>query len=379
MTFFFACKKNDEAKAYGSGEQGKYAVWARIGNYPNSSTFVVDIASLDTGTLNYIKSGVEVDEKLHYGLVAKDGYYYETLGKGRFGKYRVKDSRLQVVQEVPFTHLSTEYAHTWQDDRLLLVGTSGDNKKVLYASMDTIQLRMTLGEITLPTIPEGFDTYAIGFLQYRPSDKKIFLGFNYKLSSDWTKNDGQVNVAVINSESFVTEQVLTDRRANSSGNNNLFQMYSFLDKNENIYFSAGGFQTTGDNSMLLRIKKEDTQIDDTYSNFSDNAYFISGIWDLRNGKAIIRYRNSELSGNHVYAFGLLDLETRALSALEVPACSSGSIQSVIVESDRAYILTNHEGNEDGYIYTYMISSGQLQKGMRIPLGYTWLLRIDKMY
>lgn len=374
-----SCTK-EKAKYYGDAERGKYAVWARIGNYPNSSTFVVNVQSLDTGTLNYVQSGIEVDEKLNYGLVIKDGYYYETLGKGRFGKYQIKNDRLQIVQEVPFTHLGTEYAHTWMNGDLVLIGPSGDNKSVRYAVMDSVRLKMHLGEIALPAIPQGYDKFIVGFAQYRPSDGKLFLGFNYGLSSNYKAIDGKVNIAVIDPNTFKVEQIITDSRTNQSGFTSLFQPYSFMDNNQNIYFAAGQlYGDTGDNVMLLRISNGSTVVDPGYKIFDDNPDRISGIWNLDNGKAIVRYNNSKLSGSHIFSFGVLDLGSGQLQTLDIPPCSSGSIQSVIVESDKAYILTNHEGDTDGFIYSYTKSSGTVAKGMRVPPGYTWLLRIDKLY
>jgi hypothetical protein len=153
-----------------------------------------------------------------------------------------------------------------------------------------------------------------------------------------------------------------------------------MDNNQNIYFAAGQlYGDTGDNVMLLRISNGSTGVDPSYKIFDDNPDRISGIWNLDNGKAIVRYNNSKLTGSHIFSFGVLDLGSGQLQTLDIPPCSSGSIQSVIVESDKAYILTNHEGDTDGFIYSYTKSSGTVAKGMRVPPGYTWLLRIDKLY
>lgn len=361
-------------------EEGVYNFWARIGDYPNSSTFIVQVPSLDTGALNYVGRGVEVDGILNYGLIKKGKYYYETVGNGKFGKYHVENEQLVVDKEVPFSHFGTDYAYTWNGDKLILFGVNGDGTQALYASIETNTMAITTGSIPLPAIPTGYDKYYLGFAQYR-NDGRIFLGYNYGLASTWSVRDNQINVAVLNSETLQIEKTITDTRSRAlSGVNNLFQDYYFLDSNSDLYFAAGPTSASlgaTELSLLFRIKSGATEIDPTYSAGATNGKFFSGIWDLGNGKAIARLYDPTVTTSWVYKFYEVTLITGAFTELAIPACKAGSIQSVSVDGvGKAYIITNHEGNTDGYVYKY--ESGTVTKGMRVPSGYTWLLRIDKM-
>ena len=97
-------------------------------------------------------------------------------------------------------------------------------------------------------------------------------------------------------------------------------------------------------------------------------------------KAIVRFYDPALAANSTYAYthGVLDLATQTVTMLAIPACKAGSVQSVSIEDGKAHIITNHEGNTDGYVYIYDIPTGAVTKGMRVPSGYSYLLRIDKL-
>lgn len=382
--FITACSSDKDTTPDPEETETKtYNFWARVGDYPNSSTFVVQVASIDTGSLDYVGKGVEVDGTLNYGLIQKDGYYYETLGSGKFGKYHIANDQLVVDKEVPFTHFGVTYSHTWIDNNLYLFGTSGDGSEMLYAIVETTNMVITTGKVALPALETGFDKYGIGFAQAR-GDGKIFLGFYQGLVSSYAVRDQKVNVAVLNSSTLAVESVITDTRAaNGSGMTNLFQTTSFIDAKNDIYFTVGPESTyygTADQSMVFRIKSGTTIIDNSFQGASGVSKFVSGIWDLGNNKAIIRLLDPTVAATSSYAYthGVLDLSTQAITMLDIPACKAGSIQSVSVEDDVAHIITNHEGNTDGYVYIYNIASGTVTKGMRVPSGYTWLLRIDKL-
>ncbi len=383
--FLASCSDDKDSSDPDPVETAKktYNFWARIGDYPNSSTFIVQVPSLDTGSLNYVGKGIEVDGTLNYGLILKDGFYYETVGTGKFGKYHVENDKLITDKEVPFTQFGVTYAHTWIGDKLYLFGTSGTGDKMFYAIVETGTMVITTGSVALPAIPTGFDKYIVGFAQAR-SDGKIFLGFTNALVADYTVRQKQVNVAVLNSSTMAIESVIVDTRTgNGSGMTNLFQTTAFIDANNDIYFNVGpesSYYGTADQSMVFRIKSGATDTDKTFKAGADVPKFMNGLWNLGNNKAIVRFYDPALAANSTYAYthGVLDLATQTVTMLAIPACKAGSVQSVSIEDGKAHIITNHEGNTDGYVYIYDIPTGAVTKGMRVPSGYSYLLRIDKL-
>ena len=380
--FIASCDSKKDSPDPEEPETKTYNFWARIGDFPNSSTFIVQVPSLDSGALNYVGRGIEVDGILNYGLIQKDGFYYETVGTGKFGKYHVENEKLITDKEVPFTHFGVTYAHTWVGDKLYLFSASGNGSEMLYAVIETGTMVITTGKVALPAIPAGFDKYGIGFAQAR-ADGKIFLSYYHGLVSTFSVRDKQVNVAVLNATSLAVESVITDTRAGSgSGMNSLFQTNSFIDANNDIYFNVGPESPsygTPNQAMVFRIKSGTTAIDNSFKAAADVPKFMSGLWNLGNNKAIVRFYDPALApSTYVYTHGVLDLATQTVTMLDIPACKAGSIQSVSVEAGKAHIITNHEGNTDGYVYVYDIAKGTVSKGMRVPSGYTWLLRIDKI-
>lgn len=374
-------KSNDDTTV--TPTDSEYHIWAMVGSEPNRSTLVLSTPSVEEGTLNFVNAGADVTSSIPYGLIMKDGYYYG-VNDSRFGKYRIENDKVIVVNEVPFTLFTYFFGHTWLDDHtLLLTGANGDGNGAVYAKVNTTTMDVTTGTFTLPAIPADFTKYTIGLVSYR-NDNKLFLTYTHFHGTTYVY-DTKMYIAVLNATTMAVESVTSDTRSVVPGGynyGNLYQPYCFTDESNNFYFVGLARSGNGTNS-LLRINNGTTVPDASFQSFNDTSKSISGIWYLGSGKAIVRIFNPSLydyaNGKlNAYEFYTMDVTSGALQKLDVPACKAGYINNVTLSDGKAYIITNQEETGDGYIWVYNNSTGVLSKGMTVPAGYTYLLRVEKV-
>jgi len=384
-----SCSKQDSNTDSPTPAESSYALWLQVGSWPNTFQYVVGTSSLSSGTVSLQGNGVEVTGKADYGIIPHKGYYYypsTSSGNGRFSKFALENNQMTVVKEVPFTYQTGVTSYTWADDNtLILLGTNGEGTKVLYSIVNATTLEIKNGELALPAVPTGAKYMATGSFDY--VNGKLFVGLAYL--NDWPAPGlKKVAVAVVDYPSMNFSKLLQDDRTLGTGGINMWEPGSFVDTNGDFYHLADpGWLGTGLNlpSVLYKVKSGTTEFDASYT--FDLSTLVGGpagaIWNIGNGKAIIKYEDKSIAASgstskNVYGFAVLDLVTKTVTKLTaIPFDNSDTLESVVIENGKAYILSNAETGKD-YVWEYDPATGKATPGLEIQGGYDYMLRIDKL-
>lgn len=377
-----SCDKGSDTPAPVEETQDKYAVWLQIGSWPNTTQYVLGTNSLTEGTINLAGQGAEVTGRSAYGIITKGGfYYYYNVTTGRFSKFKYEKDLYNSVLEVPYTHMADVGGFTWINDKtLFLVGTNGDQTKINYSVVDIETLKMTNGTFETPAIPTGYKYISLGNIEY--TNGKVFLQFGY--TADWpTPWQQKVNIGVVDYATLKYEKTLSDTRSAGPGTNKLWLSSSFVDATGNTYFATNvewSNITNGTPASIYRIKAGTTELDASY--YQDKAsigYDPVGLWYIGGTQAILKYIDKAVTGTHMYAFAVFNLETGKITKklTEIPNDNDAYIQNIVVEDGKVYMITNAETGKD-YVYEYNIAAGTVKTGLELIGGYDYILRLDKM-
>lgn len=383
-TSIYGCKKKKEEPAT---VENHYSSLLMVGAWPNTAYYIAQFPSLTEGSIDLKGNGAELTGKVYaQDVIQRNNYYYHAnFGTGRFGKYHVDKGVLVTDQEVPFTYLNWS-SYTWVDDETLVVfGLSGTSDEGRYAVVKVANMQITTGTLALDAIPSGFQTYNIGFAEYRSG--KIYLGYGFG-SNDWTNYPTmdvyqKTLVAAIDYPAMTIAETSSDTRTNGAGGSNVYAPYSFVDENNDVYFITDpvyNYDYTSP-SVIYRIKSGSNEIDNTYAfDFSAtvNNGMAAAIWYIGNGKAVIRTRVASQSIDDDHNFTIVDVHTGALvKKLDLPVDKGERmVQAVVVENGKAYIAVN--ASDRDYIWIYDPANDSLTKGAEFVGGLDYVLRLEKL-
>ncbi|GAB3250970.1 hypothetical protein GCM10027347_09110 [Larkinella harenae] len=379
---------NDSNETPPEPEAGQYSAIVAVGGWPNIAYYIADVPSLTSGTISLQGNGAEMTGKVYaQDVIQKDGFYYHAnFGSGRFGKYHVENGALIVDKEVPFTHLNWS-SYVWADNQTLVIFGTGENAgktEGRYAIVKVADMSITTGKLDLQAFPSGFDTYAMGFAEYRAG--KLFLGYSFG-SSDFSNYPKmpvyqQLNVAVITYPAMTVESTISDIRSTTPGGPIVYAPTSFQDENGDIYFITDPVYNYDykSPSAVYRIKNGATTLDQSYYfNFSSkvNNGMGAAMWYIGNGRAIVRTRVAGESIDAEHSFSVIDVKTGAfIKKLDLPADQGERmVQAVIVEDGKAYIAVNAADKD--YIWEYDVAADKLTPGAQFMGGIDFILRLEK--
>lgn len=369
-------------------EEGKYSAVLAVGSWPNIAYYIADIPSLTSGTISLQGNGAEMTGKVYaQDIIQKDGFYYHAnFGSGRFGKYHVEKGALVVDKEVPFTFLNWS-SYAWADAQTLVIFGVAENagkNEGRYAVVKVADMTVTTGKLDLQAFPKGFDTYSMGFAEYRAG--KLFLGYSFA-SSDFSTYPimpvyQQLSVAVITYPTMAVESIISDIRSTNPGGPTVYAPASFQDENGDIYFMTDPVYNYDykSHSAVYRIKSGTTTLDATYYfDFSSKVNMEMGaaMWYIGNGKAIVRTRTAGESIDSDHSFSVIDVKNGAfIKKLALPVDKGERmVQAVVVENGKAYIAVNAADKD--YIWEYDAAADKLTAGAEFTGGINYILRLEK--
>lgn len=381
-----SCSKDDTTAPF--EEEGNYSAILCVGSWPNTAYYIADIPSLTSGTISLQGNGAEMTGKVYaQDVIQKDGFYYHAnFGSGRLGKYHVEKGALLVDKEVPFTYLNWS-SYAWVDNQTLVIFGTGENAgktEGRYAVIKVADMTITTGKLDLQAFPTGFDTYSMGFAEYRAG--KFFLGYSFG-SSDFSTYPvmpvaQQFNVAVINATSMAVESNSMDIRSTNPGGPTVYAPASFQDETGDIYFITDPVYNYDykSPSSVYRIKSGTTTLDASYYfNFSSKVNMEMGaaMWYVGNGKAIVRTRTAGESIDSDHSFSLVDVKTGTfIKKLALPADKGERmVQAIVMENGKAYIAVNAADKD--YIWEYDVAADKLTHGAEFVGGIDYILRLEK--
>lgn len=381
-----ACTSNNDTPA--PQEPGTYSAVLAVGSWPNIAYYIADIPSLTSGTISLQGNGAEMTGKVYaQDIIQRNGFYYHAnFGSGRLGKYHVANGAVVVDKEVPFTYLNWS-SYAWVDDQTLVIFGTGDNggkDEGRYAVIKVIDMTVTTGKLDLKAFPTGFNTYSMGFAEYRAG--KLFLGYSFG-SNDFSTYPNmpvyqQMNVAVINYATMTVESTISDIRSTNPGGPAVYAPSSFQDENGDIYFMTDPVANYDykSPSAVYRIKSGTTTLDQSYYfDFSSKVSNGMGaaMWYIGNGKAIVRTRVAGQSIDTDHSFSVIDVKNGSFGKTLALPVDKGErmIQAVVMENGKAYIAVN--ATDKDYIWEYDGATDKLTQGAEFVGGINYILRLEK--
>lgn len=375
-----------EKRNIGNIEEGtKYSAVLCVGSWPNTAYYIAGIQSLTSGTISLAGNGAEMTGKVYaQDVIQRDGFYYHcNANSGRLGKYHVENGSLLIDKEIPFSWLNWS-SYAWVDSNTLVIFGDGNNE-ARYAVIKVDKMTIRTGKLSLKAIPTGFDSYSIGFADYR--NEKLFLGYGFA-STDWSNYPNmpvyqESLIAVIDYSTMTVEKSISDVRTTGLGGPNVYAPSSFVDENNDLYFVSDPVNVYDykSPSIIYRIKSGTTEIDPNYLfNFSavSNNEMVPAMWYIGNGKAIVRSRIAGQSIDADHYFCVIDVRNgKLIKKLDLPADKGERmVNAVIVEDGKAFIAVNAADKD--YIWQYDPNTDQLTKGVEFVGGIDYILRIEKL-
>lgn len=382
-----SCSSNDEKEVEPEKEAGTYnfALWPSVGSWPNVSYFVLGFDKLTDGTASLSGQGADVTTTVSSAVITKNGYYYfYNTTEGKFSKFQFKDDQFTTVSQVPYTHLTSMTGHTWADDNtLIMVGLDATSTKINYSVVNITTMTITNGQIAnVPAIPTGFTRLLVGGdIQFVNGKFFMSVGFmpaGYEIYPEMT-------VLEVNYPSFSVGTVSKDTRTAGVGSTSGYYGTSFKTESNDIYFLVNWNPAwkNGEYSpiMAYRIKSGATGLDPNYiiDTKAVLGYEASGLFmNVGNGKAIIKYKDTSITGNYNTLYAIIDLETGKLhkKLTELPGDRTGE-RNVCVGDGKAYIAINADSDKDN-IWIYDSQTDAVTKGLEIEGGYSSFTRLDKL-
>ena len=384
-----SCSNDDNNPDEQIIDDGKsdFALWLQLGSWPNTTQYVVGVDDLTTGEISLEGNGDEVTSKADYGIVGRDGYYYYPSSSTDFGKltkFEYKDNKLQVVKEVPFTYQNAINSSVWVDENtLVFIGRNGTFDKVIYSVVNTSDLKVTNGEFAFPELPEEYASITVDNVE--SVNNKLYISFNYV--KQWPEKGGDfISVAEVEYPSMNVLSVSQDKRTYGMGGTNMWEQASDVDESDNIYmlFSPRWAFEATNVSALYKINNGQNSFDQSYffNLTGDLGGEPTGFWYIGNGKAIVKYIQTDMVGNRDIkfnaSFALIDVNQKTvIKKLALPLDKGSGLASVIVENGKAYIAVNAEKEKD-YVWEVDSANGNVKAGLEIVGGYDYILRLDKL-
>ncbi len=386
----FACGDSKNTPTPPPTVEGQYfQVWSPVDaiiGMGSVNMLVQRTNTLESGEISFVGKGADLSEKIPPSIMQKGKYAYAVTKNARFGKYIIGEANLEVVKEVPFTQLKDRrHTHVWLDDKtLLLIGSNGKADKILWIKVNTDDLSVIAeGELALPEpdVDKGEKFNTSGVAAYRKADNKVMYSFCYKGKTERNK----FYLAFINPTDMSVLKVVEEDRAQemtTTAFGELFQSKTFFDEKGDYYLSAmtvleGEGSTTAQRGHIFRVKAGAMEFDKSYDGYTKERGKIVTMNYIGNGKAILYMQDPMHTAGtkvwdanvnpYMFYFILLDLNSGAVTNLDIPFGVGNFPQLVLVDGGKAYIGANKkDGNAT--VYVYDIKSGSLKPGLTLADG-----------
>lgn len=383
ITYLFGCSEKQ------TSERQKYSIYTMA---DDSKEYINQVDDLSSGELDPVINGARTYPKqIWYDLIVKDGFYYRLERKTNFFlKYEVIKNKYTPIDSVALPGMSYFDNYNWvHPDTVFLASYDRKTSRLSYARIDVQNMKAETGNLPVSLPKSPFNSMSIGFSMLKKN--KLFLGYTYhKISQTHFETADTVYVDILTYPGLKPVKTIKDSRSTNPGGANTAQPNTFTDQKGDFYFLACPGIALGNNpdlpTSLYRIKKNDDELDSTfYWNISEaiknHAY---GLWDIGNGKAIIRSERKDLFTGvedhykvpHI-EFYLLDINKKTTQKLDLPLDKGTSRQCVLVENGLVYLSINSESGN--YIWIYNPNVNTLTKGLKIKDDIDYILRIEKLF
>ena len=357
---------------------------------------IVRAKDLTKGTISIKGKGADTGgTALTPHIIYRDGYYYGVSREGNFGKFEV-GTTVRTIKEFPLPMIKDrQFSHAWLDRKtLVLVGSTGKQKEVSWARIDTQEMKLLdSGTLALkaPAVDEIF--CASGLLGYRRSDNTLIFPHIYiaEKRSDRTKKlRGEIYVAFIDAATMQVKAVDTDKRADwlgsmSFGDNRTCN--TFTDKAGNFYFVAAEIlnetpkpSTTAQRSLILRVNSGAMETDKSYDAYDQPRGKIIDLTPVSDEEVMLYVQDPKqatpdnpiwdsVKNRYVFFWQIMNLRTHKVRRIEGVPLSVGNFSHFAAPSAGKVFLGANVASGNSCIYIYDLKSGKVSKGAELEAGF----------
>ncbi len=345
----------------------------------------MEALNADQPVINFEGTGTEVNAVLTLETILKGKYYYQVPVAGTcFGKYVIKDNRIETIAERQFkdnTYSARKYTHAWiGENTLLIMAADGDAEKIIWTKLNAEDLSIIAeGTLDIQIPAPGKKLTTSGIAAYRKSDNKLFYFYYAKADGKRAKRVTPMYTAVINPETMAVESnkpCFLDCEMVGSAYGELLQNITMIDGNDNLYVACFSTETDEtEKSHLLKIPAGSTDFDPSYDGFTSAAKLNSIIY-IGENKALAYAREDGMENgidDFSYYYSVIDLTTIENTPVSIDGkrlpFSSGRFSSRMAAVDgKAYLGVDAEG-VNPVIYIYNVADGTTVKGAEMDTGY----------
>ena len=397
---FTACSSDDEGSSNPPTPVTPYHydLTVSVGNHggmgqDKQGHLTMSVASLSdpNTTITFVGSGSEITDYTMEAIYKGKYMYQVPVSADRFSKLQFKNNKMQVVQEQVFkdgvTFSPRNYTHAWiNDNTLVVMASNGDNNKVIYSKLNADDMTIVKqGELNIEQ-PSGYKVLTTsGILAYRKSDNKLFYFYYWKTKKRNGVEEPFFHVAVINPETMEVEKDNTNtecQQMQGSAYGELLQQIVFFDEDDNMYISAFNDVDGKNIGRLLRIKKDEFNVEAGYNAFSDAKGKLLTVQYLGNGKAIAYCGDNAVTptkanpsiGDIAYYYAIIDIKSKtvkrmAYNGTEIPYSSGSFSQRTVYNSNENKVYFGVNTADEQTIYIYDVATGAVTKGASLAAGY----------
>lgn len=357
---------------------------------------IVRAKDLTKGTISIKGKGADTGgTALTPHIIYRDGYYYGVSREGNFGKFEV-GTTVRTIKEFPLPMIKDrQFSHAWLDRKtLVLVGSTGKQKEVSWARIDTQEMKLLAsGTLALKAPAEDEIFCASGLLGYRQSDNTLIFPHIYiaKKRSDRAKKlREEIYVAFIDAATMQVKAVDTDKRADwlgsiSFGDNRTCN--TFTDKAGNFYFVAAKIlkettrpSTTAQRSLILRVNSGAMETDKSYDAYDQPRGKIIDLTPVSEDEVMLYVQDPKQAtpdnpiwdsknNRYVFFWQILNLRTHKVRRIEGVPLSVGNFSHFAAPSGGKVYLGANVASGNSCIYIYDLKSGKVSKGAELEAGF----------
>lgn len=357
---------------------------------------IVRAKDLTKGTISIKGKGADTGgTALTPHIIYRDGYYYGVSREGNFGKFEV-GTTVRTIKEFPLPMIKDrQFSHAWLDRKtLVLVGSTGKQKEVSWARIDTQEMKLLAsGTLALKAPAEDEIFCASGLLGYRQSDNTLIFPHIYIAAKRGDRAKmlrGEIYVAFIDAATMQVKAVDTDKRADwlgsmSFGDNRTCN--TFTDKAGNFYFVAAKIlnettrpSTTAQRSLIFRVNSGAMETDKSYDAYYQPRGKIIDVTPVSNDEVMLYVQDpaqatpgnpiwDSAKNRYVFFWQIMNLRTHKVSRIEGVPLSVGNFGHFAAPSAGKVYLGANVARGNNCIYIYDLKSGKVSKGAELQAGF----------
>ncbi len=369
-----------------TSDSSKYGIWT----YVEDGSYILTTDDLMKDTvISPLNSGIDVTAYLpaaYYAVYASfyDGYYYISNDGTRLGQYELTDDNsFNETNNLAWSssfYLSAISPNS-EEDQMIFISTSWNTpedddkevyvKKVYDLNTETMEISNTY-EAEIPYLqytvnepdseePDSLIAFITGFSTV---NDRAYFSYAYYSTTTWESVNDTAYVYVCDFPEMTNGEVLKDGRAGSVTGWWSTTVSTFLDDDDNFYFTV--FDSDG-NYSLLRIKDGEDEIDSDFiidlsdydvSDDDSHAYLGDGLAYI---KPLIVDINEQDVVSDLTSFGYGTPETT----------------SSLVEDGKLYDVFKNDDSE-WYVCMYDPDTNTLTRGLQIDDGIGWVYHLTKL-